>query len=82
MQSPPYNQSAPKKATNVSINSDLLSKAKNMKINLSRTLEQALTEKLRIQKQKQWLEKNQNALNQYNQRIEKHGVFSDGIRKF
>ncbi|MAR90076.1 MAG: hypothetical protein CML06_04230 [Pseudomonadales bacterium] len=43
----PYNTQAPKKPTNVSINSDLLSKAKALKINLSSTLESALIELVR-----------------------------------
>ena len=37
-----YNTNAPKKAVNVSINSDLLQEAKTLKINLSATLEQEL----------------------------------------
>ena len=37
-----YNTQAPKKPTNVSINSDLLQKAKSLNINLSATLEHAL----------------------------------------
>ena len=41
-----FDSEAPKKATNLSINSDLLSKARAMKINLSATLERALQEKL------------------------------------
>jgi antitoxin CcdA len=37
-----FNPKAPKRATNVSINSDLLTKARGLKINLSATLERAL----------------------------------------
>ncbi len=37
-----FDTHAPKKPTNVSINSDLLLKAKALKINLSATLESAL----------------------------------------
>ena len=42
-----YDHSAPKKATNLSINSDLLRLARERGINLSATLETALAEKLR-----------------------------------
>ena len=42
-----YDIHAPKKATNLSLNSDLLQKARNLKINLSATLEQALRDKLK-----------------------------------
>jgi len=29
-----------------------------------------------------WLEKNRPALDAYNEHVEKHGVFSDGLRSF
>ena len=35
-----YDINAPKKATNLSLNSDLLQKARSLKVNLSATLEQ------------------------------------------
>ena len=37
-----YAVHAPKKATNLRVNSDLLQKARDLKVNLSATLEQAL----------------------------------------
>jgi antitoxin CcdA len=77
-----YNHAAPKKATNLSVNSDLLEQAKSSKINLSQTLEQALAEKLREHKKRQWLAENRDALDNYNQRIEADGVFSDDLRQF
>ena len=40
-----YNTNAPKKPTNLTVNSDLLNQAKHMKINISLTLENALVEK-------------------------------------
>ena len=40
-----YDFDAPKKATNLSLNSDLLKKTKALNINLSATLEQALKDK-------------------------------------
>ncbi len=41
-----YDIQAPKKATNLSINGDLLQKARKLKVNLSATLENAIEEKL------------------------------------
>jgi antitoxin CcdA len=41
-----YDINAPKKPTNLSLNSDLLKKTKLLNINLSATLEQALRTKL------------------------------------
>ena len=42
-----YNPSAAKKAANVSINSEILTLAKEYKINLSKALEEKITEILR-----------------------------------
>ena len=72
-----YDYSAPKKASNLSINSDLLVKAREMKINLSATLEQALQEKLKVAKENAWKEENKMAINAYNQFVEENGSFSD-----
>ncbi len=41
-----FDDQAPKKATNLSINSDLLAKSRDMQINLSALLESALKEKV------------------------------------
>ncbi|WP_430010396.1 type II toxin-antitoxin system CcdA family antitoxin [Methylophaga lonarensis] len=78
----PYNVQAPKKPTNLSINSDLLEKAKGLNINLSATLEQALAEQLRAEQRAQWLRENAHAIEAYNQFVESNGTFSDSVRKF
>jgi antitoxin CcdA len=77
-----YDKSASKKAANLSINSDLLQKAKNLHINLSRALEQRLIEMLLEKKRMEWKAENQEAIEDYNRRIEAEGVFSDGLRRF
>ncbi|MCP5148607.1 MAG: type II toxin-antitoxin system CcdA family antitoxin [Pseudomonadales bacterium] len=77
-----YDIKAPKKPTNVSINSDLLDKARSLKINLSATLEQALAEQLRNEQRAQWLRENADGIHAYNQFVETNGTFSDSVRKF
>ncbi|MGB1012421.1 MAG: type II toxin-antitoxin system CcdA family antitoxin [Thiolinea sp.] len=77
-----YDTSAPKRPSNLSINSNLLTEARKYKINLSGLLEQALIKELAEKKRQKWLEDNQQALEAYNQRIEERGVFSDGMRTF
>lgn len=77
-----FNLSAPKKPTNVSINSDLLEKAKGLNINLSATLEAALAEQLRAEQRNQWKAENAKAIQAYNSFVEENGVFSDGLRTF
>lgn len=79
---PLYDSQAPKKATNLSINSDLLGKARELDINLSATLEQALNQLLKQRQQEQWLTQNREAIAAYNQEIEKNGTFGDALRSF
>lgn len=77
-----FNVQAPKKPTNVSVNSDLLTKAKGLNINLSATLQAALAEQVREAQCRQWKIENEKAIDAYNEFIEKNGVFSDGLRQF
>ena len=82
MRSDVYDASAPKKSTNLSINSDLLQQAREQRINLSQTLENCLAEILRDEKRRNWQEESREAIEEYNRRIEAGGVFSDGLRQF
>jgi len=77
-----YNTHAPKKPTNVSINSDLLTQAKELKINLSATLENALTDLVNAKQLELWKHQNKAAIEAYNQLVEESGVFSDDLRSF
>jgi antitoxin CcdA len=77
-----YDHSAPRKAANLSINSDLLRIARRLRINLSRELEQRLEEIVAEQRRARWLEENKQAIEAYNEHVERHGVFSDGLRTF
>lgn len=77
-----YDPRAPKKAANLSINADLLSKAREHDINLSATLEQALVESLKRKKRARWLAENKGAIDAYNEHVEKHGAFGDKLRRF
>jgi len=77
-----YNINAPKKPTNLTINSDLLSLAKSMKINISATLELALSETLKQKKREEWIKDNSEAIELYNGKISEYGLFSDEMRTF
>jgi antitoxin CcdA len=77
-----FNTQAAKKATNVSINSDLLAKARELKINLSATLEEALAERVNASQRAQWRRENQAAIEAYNTLVEAQGTFSDTLRGF
>jgi len=77
-----FDEKAAKKATNLSLNSDLLSKARILKINLSATLEYALIDKMRKLERKSWLSDNKDAIDELNNLVDRNGLFSDSYRKF
>ena len=77
-----FDESAPKKATNLSLNSDLLNKARSLKINLSSTLEQALIVQVKNAQREAWINENREAINALNELSEKNGLFSDSFREF
>ena len=77
-----YDIHAEKKATNLSINADLLKKAKSYKINLSKNFESYLNQLVKEQEEKKWKATNSKAIEAFNARVEQYGVFSDGLRSF
>jgi len=77
-----YDKQAKKRNTNLSINSDLLQKAKDSKINLSSSLEKVLEDELRIKEIEKWQNNNKDAINSYNTRIKENGLFNESFRSF
>ncbi|HXM82443.1 MAG TPA: type II toxin-antitoxin system CcdA family antitoxin [Burkholderiales bacterium] len=71
-----------KKATNLSADERLLERARRLKLNLSQVFEAGLAEAVRRREAEEWLKRNRAALEAYNEHIEKHGVFSEGLRSF
>ncbi len=77
-----YDETAPKKSANLSVNGDLLKKAKGLNINLSATLEHALMQQVTKVARETWLKENKQALNSLNDLAEENGLFSDSYRNF
>ncbi len=77
-----FDTKAPKKATNLSINSDLLRQAKELNINLSQQVEGYLSELVRKTKEQQWREENADAIAAYNERVEQDGLPLEQYRTF
>jgi antitoxin CcdA len=77
-----YDETARRKPVNLTINQDLLASARKYKLNLSKVLEDSLLRELKTRWQNEWLDENKEAISDYNKRIARHGVFSDGIRRF
>lgn len=78
----PAKSPGPKRATNVSVRSDLLAAAREAGVNLSATLERALIEEVAEARRRKWREDNREAIAAYNEHVEKHGSFSDDVRTF
>jgi len=77
-----FDEGAPKKSTNLSINSDLLAKSRKMQINLSSVLKAALTAKLAQAENEKWQRRNKLAVIAYNEMVDDKGCFSDAFREF
>lgn len=77
-----FDENASKKEISLSINSDLLSKAKRININLSATLKRALEDELRKAERNNWLRDNKKAIDELNKLVDKNGLFSDTFQNF
>ncbi|HUQ76101.1 MAG TPA: type II toxin-antitoxin system CcdA family antitoxin [Burkholderiales bacterium] len=71
-----------KRPTNLSVDDQLLDRAKRLKLNLSQVFEAGLERAIRQREAEDWLKRNRAALDAYNEHVDKHGVFSEGLRSF
>lgn len=77
-----YDVGAPKRPANVTVNADLLRRARELDVNLSQTLENALVDQVAVRVRERWLAENRAAIEAYNREIDQHGCFSDSLRSF
>jgi antitoxin CcdA len=77
-----YDREAAKEPTKLSVNSDLLEKARELGVDLATTLEEALALEIHRKKRETWLAENREAIEAYNEHVAQHGVFSAGLRGF
>jgi antitoxin CcdA len=73
----------------VELDAEMLAAAREAGIDLSELLNQALRRRMPQQNSAEreraarlWYEQNKEAVDAYNEMIEKHGLFSDGVRMF
>ena len=71
-----------KRSANLTISAKLLDRAKSLKINLSQTLEERLAQVVREAEAEEWLAANRKAIDAYNERVERDGVWSEQVRGF
>ncbi len=75
-----FEATATKKPVNVSINSDLLRQAKELKINVSQVLEAALTSQVKRLRQEQWQLQNRKAIEAFNRQVDANEVWNESWR--
>lgn len=74
--------SAPKKATNLSLQSTLLAEARELKINLSKAAEAGITKAIAEKRAAIWQQENKKAIESSNAYVEKHGLPLEKYRMF
>ncbi|WP_332814750.1 type II toxin-antitoxin system CcdA family antitoxin [Ramlibacter sp.] len=65
---------APKKATNLSLNSKVLEMARELGMNVSQTVDELLAAEVRRRYWERWSEENREAIAEYNARIAREGL--------
>ncbi len=71
-----------KKPTNLSLNAEVLAMAKELGMNISRTVDALLAQEVKRQYWARWQAQNQDAIASYNARIEQEGLPLDAYRSF
>ncbi|MFV0679609.1 type II toxin-antitoxin system CcdA family antitoxin [Ottowia sp.] len=73
---------APKKATNLSLNSKVLEMARELGMNISQTVDELLAAEVKRRYWARWAEENSEAVAAYNARIAKEGLPLAKYRSF
>lgn len=71
-----------RRATNVSLRSDLIEEARELNINISQACERGLEEQVKRSRTEQWLEENRAAIESSNAWVEKNGLPLARYRQF
>lgn len=71
-----------RKATNISVDTNLIAEAKELEVNVSRAAEEGIAKAVADKKAKRWLAENKEALESSNRYVEKHGLPLSKYRLF
>jgi antitoxin CcdA len=69
-----------KRATNVSIDAELLQIAKELGINLSETLEERLRQITKAERERRWKIENRAYIESFNRYIDENGIFGEDLQ--
>lgn len=72
----------PRKSTSLSLDADLIARAKKAGVNLSRAAEVGIENDVRKAEIEQWKKENKPAFDAYNKFVEEHGVLLSNHRMF
>ena len=75
-------EDAPKKPVNLSLNAGVLAMARELDMNVSRTVDALLAQEVKRQYWARWQTQNLAAIASYNARIEQEGLPLDAYRSF
>jgi antitoxin CcdA len=75
-------EDAPKRATNLSLNSRVLDMARELGMNVSATVDALLAQEVQRRYWERWNEQNKEAIEHYNARIEREGLPLARYRSF
>ena len=75
-------ENAPKKATNLSLNTSVLAAAREMGLNISQTVDTLLAEEVKRRYWEKWNEDNKDAIAAYNARVASQGIWGAQYRTF
>lgn len=78
----PYDESAPRRPTNVTLNVELLEQARELGINLSRACERGLADAVAQSHAERWKQENREALEFANEFVARHGLPLRRFRQF
>lgn len=71
-----------RRAANLSIDTELLSEAKSLKVNVSRAAEAGIARAVAEERARLWLQDNQHAIESSNRFVEQHGLPLGRYRQF
>ena len=79
---PEASPSPGRRRTNLTIDSRLLARARELGINVSQASERGLAEEIRRVERERWREENRSAMDSYNRFLDEHGLPLEGMRLF
>jgi antitoxin CcdA len=71
-----------KRAANLTVDADLLARAKALGLNVSSVLDESLRARIREEEARRWLEENKEAFEVWNEDTRTHGIWSERLRRF